>query len=140
MLSSTDGVFDVQDDYQLGKEELKLQIKTDKAQEYGLSVAHIAQSIRRSFDGFKATVIRDGDEEIDVVVQYEKDRRQSIQDLQEMNALFALLFATAGTRSSGTTAPALLKSAKSIYQLISSTPSTERQEASLGGLFLDFAR
>ena len=85
LLSSTDGVFDVQDDYQLGKEELKLQIKTDKAQEYGLSVAHIAQSIRRSFDGFKATVIRDGDEEIDVVVQYEKDRRQSIQDLQEMN-------------------------------------------------------
>ena len=30
-------------------------------------------------------MIRDGDEEIDVVVQYEKDRRQSIQDLQEMN-------------------------------------------------------
>lgn len=87
LLTATDGVFDVQDDYQLGKEELKLQIKTDKAQEYGLNVANIAQAIRSAFDGFKATVIRDGDEEIDVVVQYTEDGRQSIQDLQEMNLI-----------------------------------------------------
>ena len=87
LLSSTDGVFDVQDDYQLGKEELKLKIRTEKAQEYGLNVNRIAQTIRSAFDGFKATVIRDGDEEIDVVVKYIEDERQSIQNLQEMNLL-----------------------------------------------------
>ena len=47
----------------------------------------IAQTIRSAFDGFKATVIRDGDEEIDVVVKYIEDERQSIQNLQEMNLL-----------------------------------------------------
>ena len=87
VLSNTNGVLDIQDDYELGKEELKLKIDSVKAKEYGLSLAKIAQTIRNAFDGMKATVIRDGDEEIDVVVKYKEDKRSSLQHLQDLNII-----------------------------------------------------
>ena len=67
-LAKMPGVIDIKDNYALGQEEIKLHIDEDKANEYGLTLQQIAFTARNAFEGAKATVFREGDEEIDVVV------------------------------------------------------------------------
>ena len=68
-LAQISGVTDINDNYALGQEEIKLYIDEDKANEYGLTIRQIAFAARNAFEGANATVFRDGDEEIDVVVK-----------------------------------------------------------------------
>jgi len=76
-LKAIEGVYDVNDDFSLGKEELQIRLKEDRAQIYGLSVAQVAQAVRTAFEGTVATIYRDGDEAVDVVVKLRENTLQS---------------------------------------------------------------
>ncbi len=66
VLTTIPGVFDIGDDNLTGKKEIKLIIDEHRASLYGLSVAAIAGEVRMAVDGMEVTVLRDGDEEVDV--------------------------------------------------------------------------
>ncbi len=83
------GVIDIKDNYALGQEEIKLHIDEDKANEYGLTLQQIAFTARNAFEGAKATVFRDGDEEIDVVVKFSESARTTFQDVEDLKLMGA---------------------------------------------------
>jgi len=89
-LRSIKGVFDVRDDFVPGKRELQISVDEEKAALVGLSVAQIASTVRFAFDGGVATEIRDGDEQIDVVVKYKEESRQNISDVENLKIVTPL--------------------------------------------------
>ena len=88
-LAQTPGVTDINDNYALGQEEIKLHIDEDKANEYGLTLQQIAFTARNAFEGAKATVFRDGDEEIDVVVKFSESARTTLKDVENLKLMGA---------------------------------------------------
>ncbi len=89
-LAKTPGVTDIKDNYALGKEEIKLHIDEDKANEYGLTLQQIAFTVRNAFEGTKATVFHDGDEEIDVVVKFSESARTRLKDVEDLKLVGAM--------------------------------------------------
>ena len=83
-LTQLDGVYDVRDDFRIGKSELRIHLKPEKAHQYGLTTFQIAQTVRTAIEGAKATTYREADEAIDVIVKYEED---SLQNIAELNNL-----------------------------------------------------
>ena len=83
-LQQMDGVYDIQDDFRIGKSELRIYLKSEKAYQYGLTTFQIAQTVRTAIEGAKATTYREADEAIDVVVKYKEDTLQNISGLQNL--------------------------------------------------------
>lgn len=81
------GVTDITDNYAPGQEEINLHIDEDKANEYGMTIRQIGFTVRNAFEGTKATVFRDGDEEIDVVVKFGEFGRSSLQDVTNLKLM-----------------------------------------------------
>ena len=83
-LAQLDGVYDIRDDFRIGKSELRIHLKPEKAHQYGLTTFQIAQTVRTAIEGAKATTYREADEAIDVIVKYEKDTLQNISELNNL--------------------------------------------------------
>ena len=83
-LAQLDGVYDIRDDFRIGKSELRIHLKPEKAHQYGLTTFQIAQTVRTAIEGAKATTYREADEAIDVIVKYEKDTLQNIAELNNL--------------------------------------------------------
>ena len=83
-LAQLDGVYDIRDDFRIGKSELRIRLKPEKAHQYGLTTFQIAQTVRTAIEGAKATTYREADEAIDVIVKYEKDTLQNIAELNNL--------------------------------------------------------
>ena len=79
-----DGVYDIQDDFLVGKAELRIHVKVEKAHQYGLSIAQIAHNVRNALEGNITTTYRDADESIDVIVKYEDKSLRTIGDIEDM--------------------------------------------------------
>ena len=86
-LAKIPGVTDINDNYALGQEEIKLYIDEDRANEYGLTVQEIAFTARNAFEGTNATVFRDGDEEIDVIVKLGESARTALRDVANLKLM-----------------------------------------------------
>jgi multidrug efflux pump subunit AcrB len=78
------GVYGLQNDLEFGKKDLKIRVNEEKAALYGFDVFTIASSIRNAYNGKVATVFRDGDEEIDVIVKYDPQQVQTIDDIKAL--------------------------------------------------------
>jgi multidrug efflux pump subunit AcrB len=83
-LRSMPGVFDVTNDFELGKPELRVKVDEDKASMLGLSVFQVASTIRNAYQGEVATVLRDADDEIDVIVKFPDKVKDNLNSLQEL--------------------------------------------------------
>lgn len=77
------GVFDVQDNYSGGKEELKLSLKPE-AYTLGLNLRDVASQVRNAVFGFQAQRIQRGRDELRVMVRYPLAYRSSMQDLKQL--------------------------------------------------------
>ena len=77
------GVFDVQDNYSGGKEELKLRLKP-QAYTLGLNLRDVASQVRNAIFGFQAQRIQRGRDELRVMVRYPLANRSSMQDLKQL--------------------------------------------------------
>jgi multidrug efflux pump subunit AcrB len=82
-LKSYPGVFDIQDNYSSGKEEIKLNIKPI-ANTLGLSQSSIAAQVRQAIYGFEAQRIQRGTDEVKVMVRYPLINRSSITDVSNI--------------------------------------------------------
>ena len=83
-LSRIEGVFDIRDNFDFGKKELKIKVNEERAALYGLDIFQIASTVRTAFDGSVASNFRDLDEEIEVIVKYKSNSRNSIDDLKNL--------------------------------------------------------
>ena len=83
-LAQLDGVYDIRDDFRIGKSELRIHLKPEKAYQYGLTTFQIAQTVRTAIEGAKATTYREADDAIDVIVKYKED---SLKNIAELNNL-----------------------------------------------------
>ena len=77
------GVYDIQDNYSGGKEELKLSLKP-QAYTLGLTLGDVAQQVRSAVFGFQAQRIQRGRDELRVMVRYPLEYRSSMQDLNQL--------------------------------------------------------
>ena len=76
-------IYDIQDNYSGGKEELKLALKP-RAYSLGLSLNDVAQQVRHAVFGFQAQRIQRGRDELRVMVRYPLEYRSSVDDLNRL--------------------------------------------------------
>ncbi len=85
-LGSLEGVRDIKDNYQEGKEELRVRVDDARAAYAGVNVGLIAANLRYAVDGGQATTARWDDEDVDIVVKLEEGVRDkpSVLDAVEV--------------------------------------------------------
>ena len=79
-------VFDIQDNYSGGKEELNINL-TPRAHALGLSLSDIATQVRGSIFGLEAQRLQRGREEVRVMVRLPEENRSSVGDLSRLSIL-----------------------------------------------------
>jgi len=83
-LENLPGVADIKSDFERGKDELRAVVDEAMMSKAGLSYEEVAATIRIGFDGGVATTIKEGDEEIDVVVRFPKGLREDRKTLDKL--------------------------------------------------------
>ena len=78
------GVYDIQDNYSGGKEELTLSLKP-QAYTLGLNLRDVATQVRSAVFGYQAQRIQRGRDELRVMVSYPLEYRSSMQDLNQLS-------------------------------------------------------
>ncbi|MCP5145311.1 MAG: efflux RND transporter permease subunit [Gammaproteobacteria bacterium] len=82
-LAGYDGVYDINNTYSRGNQEIKLRIKPE-AEVLGLSMMDLGRQVRQAFYGEEAQRIQRGRDELRVMVRYPRDERHSVSDLENM--------------------------------------------------------
>jgi multidrug efflux pump len=78
-LATIEGSTDLSDDYRVGRPELRLRIDRGASKRVGASTRAVAGTVRSAVAGTKASAIRDGEEEYDIVVEFSPEHRGDIQ-------------------------------------------------------------
>lgn len=76
-------VYDIQDNYTGGKEELNIAL-TPTAYALGLDLSDVASQVRNAVFGFQAQRIQRGRDELRVMVRYPLQERSAIEDLMQL--------------------------------------------------------
>ncbi|MEM9012063.1 MAG: efflux RND transporter permease subunit [Pseudomonadota bacterium] len=74
------GVFSIRDDNSAGRTEYRLALR-DEARIYGVTLDDLATQTRSAFFGMEATTFQRGADNIDVMVRFPPDQRNSLWDL-----------------------------------------------------------
>ncbi|NRB38710.1 MAG: efflux RND transporter permease subunit [Pseudomonadales bacterium] len=82
-LAEYDGVVDIRNSFNRGKQEIKLHIKPE-AEAFGITLADLGKQVRQAFYGEEAQRIQRGRDEIKVMLRYPQSQRLSIDDLENM--------------------------------------------------------
>lgn len=81
LLGGIEGVRDVGDDFEPGKDELRLTVDPELAALHGLTVAEVGLAVRAAISGAEADTTWDGDEEIKVLVRLDRAALAQPEDL-----------------------------------------------------------
>ena len=87
-MRSFDGVEEIDDDSERGKLEARLRVRDDAAL-VGLDTATVGMQVRHALFGMEVQDLQIGDEEITVRVLHPAHRRESLADLQALDAVTA---------------------------------------------------
>ncbi len=80
-VSGTTGVkLDVED----GEPEARIVVDRNRASMYGVSVMEVANGLKASIEGVKATTLKTGEDEIDVMVSLDESTRNSIENMKQV--------------------------------------------------------
>jgi multidrug efflux pump subunit AcrB len=82
-LRSYDGVYQVDDNFRLGKNELQLQLKPE-ARTMGLTVQDLARQVYAGYFGQEAVRLQRGRDDVRVRVRYTENERSQFQNLDEV--------------------------------------------------------
>ncbi len=77
------GTFDISDDFQPGKPELKLKTKPD-ARVLGITLADLARQVRQGFYGDEALRIQRGRDDVKVMIRYTEQERHNLGSVENM--------------------------------------------------------
>ena len=78
------GLVDIQDNISGGVPEYVVSIDTDRAGQFGLSIAEIAQTVRIAMNGLEASQFRDGEDEYDITVRLREEDRTGLNSLDNL--------------------------------------------------------
>ncbi len=84
ILSGIEGVYDIRDNQEEGKQEYHVQINEARAAMAGVSVTQIASTIQTFFEGRVASSIKEAEEQIDIRVILPEDYRNSLDSLRQV--------------------------------------------------------
>ena len=82
-LATYAGVFDINDSFSSGKQEIQLSI-LPSAQMLGLTLEDLASQVRQAFYGEEAQRIQRGRDDVRVMVRYPREQRKSLADLDDL--------------------------------------------------------
>jgi multidrug efflux pump subunit AcrB len=82
-LTTYPGVFDVNDSFREGKEEIRLDI-LPAAESLGLTLDDLSRQVRQAFYGAEAQRIQRGRDDVRVMVRYPESQRRSLADLDNL--------------------------------------------------------
>jgi multidrug efflux pump subunit AcrB/outer membrane protein TolC len=80
-IATVPGVTDLSDDYRVGRPEMRLRIDRGAAKRVGASTAQVANTVRTAVAGTKASALRDGTDEYDIIVELDPRYRDNLQDV-----------------------------------------------------------
>lgn len=80
-LARIDGVTDLSDDYRVGRPEVRLRIDRGAAKRIGASTVQVANDVRTAIAGSKASTLRDGADEVDIVVELDPRYKSDLQSV-----------------------------------------------------------
>ncbi len=83
-LSQIEGAKDVNISRERAKPELRVILDQDKMSQNGLNTYTVSMALRNRVAGLTASKFREEGEEYDIVVQYDKDYRNSISDIENI--------------------------------------------------------
>jgi len=83
-LARIEGVTDLEDDYNVGRPELRLRIDRGAAKRVGVSTAAIGNAVRNAVAGTQASTLRDGEDEYDIVVGLGPAYRSDLQSVLDL--------------------------------------------------------
>ncbi len=78
------GLVDISDNVGGGSPEYVINIDTDRAGQFGLSIAEIAQTVRIAMNGIEASKFRDGEDEYDITVRLREEDRRGLSSLDNL--------------------------------------------------------
>ena len=73
---ATTGTRNSNHDYELGKQELQIKVDEERAALHGLTPEMVSRWLRSAFGATPAATLREGDDEIDIVVQLQEEVQQ----------------------------------------------------------------
>ncbi|MBP6827266.1 MAG: efflux RND transporter permease subunit [Saprospiraceae bacterium] len=82
------GVEELRSDLILSKPEISIQIDRDRASREGISTAQIGTEFRTAILGKEASKYRDGEDEIPINIRLQKDQRENINAVENLNITF----------------------------------------------------
>lgn len=82
-LATYDGVYQIQDDFRVGKNEIKLRLKPE-ARALGINVADLALQIHAGYFGQEAVRIQRGRDDVRVRVRYPEAKRKQFSELERL--------------------------------------------------------
>lgn len=81
---STWTIVDMNDDYKVGRPELRLTVDRAAAKKVGTNTVMVANTVRTAVAGAKATTLREGDDEYDIIVEMDDAYKQDIQSILDL--------------------------------------------------------
>jgi multidrug efflux pump subunit AcrB len=85
MLSKTEGVININDDYNLGREEIQIRVKDGNSSLTGIDTSTVANYVRTAIEGVEASNIRKGKDEVKIVLLNQDQYRNDVTDLDNIN-------------------------------------------------------
>lgn len=87
-IRNVEGLVDMDDNYDAGRPELRVEIDRQKAALYGLNTGLIANSIRTAINGATASKYRVDEDEYDITVRLDKSQRSDIASLNHLRIIY----------------------------------------------------
>ena len=84
LLSSVDGVSNIESDYISGSPELQIQLNQERASALGVSASNVGSFLRARFDNIKAGTFFENNELIDIVVRFDADTTDRFENLEQV--------------------------------------------------------
>ncbi|MCB1196046.1 efflux RND transporter permease subunit [bacterium] len=86
-LATINGVENIADDFEEGKEEYRIIIDEAKANIFGLDNTDVNRAIRDNFAGLKSTEVRIGEDDIDVILKSVEGMRKFKEDIEGLEII-----------------------------------------------------
>lgn len=82
------GLVDLNDDYDAGRPEVRVDIDREKAALYGMNTGMVANAVRTAINGATASKYRVDEDEFDITVRLRKDQRNNLDALKNLKIIY----------------------------------------------------
>ena len=79
-----EGTTDLTDNYKVGRPELRLRVDRGAAKRVGVSTSEVGNAVRSSVAGTVASTLRDGEDEVDILVRLAPEYRDDLQAILDL--------------------------------------------------------